>query len=230
MLCVGQVSKPGGFAVYVVNRRPGLAVGTSMADLAADHARALEAEFGRPLDILGISTGGSIALQLAADHPELVSRLLIAAAAYRLGPIGREVQRRTADFASRGQHRRAFQASAPILAESHLGQWLLGGLLWLAAPLAVGRSWDPSNMVDTIEAEDAFDLRDRLGEISAPTLVIGGERDRAYSRELFQEIAERIPNGRLILYEGRGHGGTISDRRLARDVIVFLKAEQPAPR
>ncbi len=42
-----------GFTVYAVNRRPSLGAGTTMADLAAGHARALEAEFGRPVDILG---------------------------------------------------------------------------------------------------------------------------------------------------------------------------------
>jgi hypothetical protein len=47
---------------------------------------------------------------------------------------------------------------------------------------------------------------------------------------LFIESAERIPNGRLILHEGRGHSGTFTDRRFARDVIAFLKARQPAPR
>ena len=177
-----------------------------------------------------MSTGGSVALQLAADHPGLVSRLVVAGSAYRLGPIGREVQRRMADFAARGRHRRALQASVPILVESPLGQRLVGGLLWLAAPLAVGRGWDPSDLIATIEAEDAFDLKDRLGEIRAPTLVIGGERDRAYSRELFVETAERIPDGRLIIYEGRGHGGTFTARRFVRDVIAFLKAGQPAPR
>jgi pimeloyl-ACP methyl ester carboxylesterase len=220
----------GGFTVYAVNRRPGLGVGTTtMADLATDHARALEAEFGRPVDVLGISTGGSVALQLAADHPDVPHRLVVAGSAYRLGPTGQRVQRNVADLAANGAYRRALQAFAPTLAEPPLRQRLIGGLLWLAAPLAVGRSWDPSDLVATIEAEDAFDLGDRLGEITTPTLVIGGERDRFYSRELFIDTAERIPNGRLVIYEGRGHGGTFSDRRFARDVIAFLKAEHPVP-
>jgi hypothetical protein len=46
----------GGFTVYAVNRPSGLEVGTTTtADLATDHARGLEAEFGKPVDILGIS-------------------------------------------------------------------------------------------------------------------------------------------------------------------------------
>ena len=76
-----------------------------------------------------------------------------------------------------------------------------------------------------------FQRVDRRGIQLTPTLVIGGERDRAYSCELLQETAQRIPNGRFVLYEGRGPGGTTCDRRrFAREVIAFLKAEQPAPR
>ena len=85
-------------------------------------------------------------------------------------------------------------------------------------------------MIATIEAEDAFDVGDRLGEISAPTLVIGGGRDRFYPSELFRETSRRIPNARLLIYENRAHGGTFADRRFGRDVIAFLKEEQPAPR
>jgi pimeloyl-ACP methyl ester carboxylesterase len=86
-------------------------------------------------------------------------------------------------------------------------------------------------MIVTVEAEDAFDASERLGEISAPTLVIGGERDASYSRELFAETTRGIPDARLFIYEGRGHGGTVTDRRFARDVTAFLVgAGSSAPR
>ncbi len=65
----------GAFTVYRVGRRVGLEPGTTMADLVNDYAEALEDEFGEPVDVLGISTGGHIALQLAADRPLLVERL-----------------------------------------------------------------------------------------------------------------------------------------------------------
>ena len=83
-----------GRTAYWVTRRPGLAAGVTMADLAADHAVALRAEFGEPVDILGFSTGGSVAQQLAVDHPDVVRRLVLACTAYRLGTAGRATQRR----------------------------------------------------------------------------------------------------------------------------------------
>jgi pimeloyl-ACP methyl ester carboxylesterase len=59
----------GGFAVYNVNRKVGLRPGATMADIAADYAVALGPAFGEPVDVLGISTGGSVAQQFAVDHP-----------------------------------------------------------------------------------------------------------------------------------------------------------------
>jgi pimeloyl-ACP methyl ester carboxylesterase len=79
-------------------------------------------------------------------------------------------------------------------------------------------------MIATVEAEDGFDVSERLEEISAPTLVIGGERDPCYSRELFEQTTRGIPDARLFIYRGRGHGGTVTDRRFARDVTAFLVA------
>jgi pimeloyl-ACP methyl ester carboxylesterase len=219
------------FRVYRINRKVGLAPDTTMADLAGHYATAIEDSFEGAIHILGFSTGGSIAQQFAIDRPELVGRLVLAGTACRLGPVARDAQRREAQLAASGQYRRSLAALAPTITESALGQRLAGAAMWLAAPLGgMGPYWDPSDMIATVEAEDGFDVSDRLGEIRAPTLVIGGERDPCYPRELFEETARGIPDGRLFIYEGRGHGGTVTDRRFARDVKAFLVgAGRPAP-
>jgi pimeloyl-ACP methyl ester carboxylesterase len=220
------------FRVYRLNRKVGLAPGTTMADLASHYATAIEDRFEGAIPILGFSTGGSIAQQFAVDRPELVRRLVLAGTACRLGPVARDGQRRHAQFAAWGQYRRSLAALAPTITGSALGQRLAEAAMWLAAPLGgMGPYWDPSDMIVTVEAEDAFDASERLGEISAPTLVIGGERDASYSRELFEETTRGIPDARLFIYEGRGHGGTVTDRRFARDVTAFLVgAGRSAPR
>jgi len=41
---------------------------------------------------------------------------------------------------------------------------------------------------------------------------------------LFAETTRGIPDARLLIYEGRAHGGTVTDRRFARDVTAFLVA------
>ena len=58
----------------------------------------------------------------------------------------------------------------------------------------------------------------------APTLVIAGARDRAFSPELFRATAAGIPGARLILYPNCGHIGTMLNPRFGRDVAAFLDA------
>lgn len=101
------------FTVYLINRKPGLQPGATMADLAGHYAHALERTFAGPVAIMGISTGGSIAQQLAIDHPQLVDRLVLVATACRLGPAGRRMQRDLARFTMAGRPRRAWAATGP---------------------------------------------------------------------------------------------------------------------
>jgi pimeloyl-ACP methyl ester carboxylesterase len=99
--------------------------------------------------------------------------------------------------------------------------WYRGIILRVASPfVALGAPDDPSDFVRTIEAEDAFDFHDRLGEITAPTLVVAGAEDPGYSPELFARTAHAIPNGRLVLYPGMGHPAR--GPRFARDLLAFL--------
>ncbi|HSP75854.1 MAG TPA: alpha/beta hydrolase [Cryobacterium sp.] len=199
--------------------RPGLDPNASMADIARDYADALRLEFPGPVDVMGTSTGGSIALQLAADHPDVVQRLIVLSAACSLGPNGKKVQRRVAEEVLAGRPRQASREMFSAIGDKPRSR-LAAGMGWLLGRSMFGKA--SPDLITTIRAEDAFDLRDRLGEIEAPTLVIGGDQDGFYTPELFRETAVRIPNGRLILYPGKGHMATISDPRLMADVLEFL--------
>lgn len=205
--------------VWWLNRRAGLPPGTTMADLAGDYAAALRQQFGEPVDVLGVSTGGSVALQLAADHPETVARLVIVSAAYRLGPYGRACQRETARWLRAGSTRRASAAMMSILGAHATTRRFMRILGWLLGPVIFGRAG--TDLLATIDAEDAFDLHDRLAGITAPTLVIGGGRDACYGRELFEQTAALIPGGAALILPRHGHLG-VQNRRIAREVLEFL--------
>ena len=57
--------------------------GYTFNDMAADYAAMIREEFGGPMDVIGVSTGGSIVQHLAADHPDVVRRLVIHSSAHR---------------------------------------------------------------------------------------------------------------------------------------------------
>jgi len=209
------------YTAYSVLRKPGLPPGYTLGDMAGDYAAMIRDEFGGPVDVIGISTGGSIVQHFAADHPDLVRRLVIHSSAYTLSPAARAAQLGAARLASQRRWREAWSTllgfALPPGPLARPQAWLASLLLSLAAPK------DPSDLVITVEAEDRFNFAARLAEISAPTLLVAGDRDPFYSEALFRETAAGVPNARLILYPGMGHPA--SGTQFARDVLAFLREE-----
>jgi pimeloyl-ACP methyl ester carboxylesterase len=206
----------------VLNRRADLPRGMTLAEMAAEYADAIREHFGTPVDVVGTSTGGSIAQQLAADHPDTVRRLVLISAACRLGRVGRESQAHIATALRAGQTRTAFAEIAQDFAPP--------GFRSLAA--SIGRATAPRVLTDaqmqadlaaTLEAEDGFDLAGCAQPIQAHTLIVAGGRDRFYSRDLFEETAALIPHSTLALFRHRGHISVTSDPRARATIAGFLR-------
>jgi pimeloyl-ACP methyl ester carboxylesterase len=209
-------------AVWSIDRRHDLEPGITIAEIAAEYAETIGELFDGPVDIMGISTGGSIALQLAADHPDLVRRLVLVSSAHRLSDRGRDTQREVAALLREGRPRKAAAVFLANTGSTRLNHTVRGWAGLIAHRAVVGHL-DPDLLV-TLDAEDDFDLEERLGAIEAPTLIAGGERDSFYSCELFENTSRRMPNARLSLYPGAGHLGTQGNPRLAREILTFLDA------
>lgn len=209
--------------VFYVNRRPGLPRGMTMTVLAAEHARALREGFDEPVDLLGASTGGSIAQQIAAEHPDVVRRLVLVSTGCRLGPDAKLAQRHIAARVRAGATRQAVAVMAGALPPPAL-RLPAACLGWLLAPGLFSES-GLQDMATTIEAEDAFDLA-QLPTVRAPTLLVGGGRDRFYDRELFEQTARLIPGCVLEMHPERGHITVISDRRAVAQIRGFLNHDQ----
>jgi pimeloyl-ACP methyl ester carboxylesterase len=193
-----------------------------MPDLATRHVRVLAGLFTEPIDLLGISTGGAIALQLAVDHGGFLNRLIIASAASWLGEEGRKKLRNYGDEVGRG--RSGAKILASVLAPRAWG-WLAAPMLWAAHQFERGPR--PDDMLATIDAEVGFDVTTELSRIRAPSLLIAGARDRAFPLALVQATAAGIPGSRLIVYPRAGHLGTMMNRHFGRDVAAFLSNALP---
>ena len=67
-------------------------------------------------------------------------------------------------------------------------------------------------------------LDDHLGEITAPTLVMWGDRDRLVAPSAAAVWAAGIPNATSVTYEGIGHMPMVEiPRRAAADYAAFLR-------
>ncbi len=157
-----------------------------------------------------------MALQLAADHPDVVRRLVVVSAGYRLGDPARAAQLRYVEAAAAGK--RGAQHMAPFKVESAVSARLVAPVMWLLDPLL--RPGDTADMVAFARAEDAFDLGPRLGEITAPTLVIAGDEDPLARRP--HVLAGAIAGARLHVVAG-DHGTTVGSPAFQAAVVDFLR-------
>jgi pimeloyl-ACP methyl ester carboxylesterase len=210
--------------LIVLTRRAGLATGLTMADLAAEYAEALRANLDLPVDVVGTSTGGSIVQQVAADHPDVVGRLVLLSTACRLGPLGRELQSRAARMLRVGRTRQAIALAAGALPPPGL-RTLARGIGWTMAHRLLHDPADVADLAATLEAEDDFDLAACQSPIAAKTLIVAGGRDRFYSTDLFRETAALIPDSDLRLFAHRGHVSVLTDPRARATILGFLTAD-----
>ena len=162
--------------------------------------------------LYGMSMGGKVALEVALTRPHRVRSLILAAT-----NAGRARASRVAapDPVPKDQpflslYSEGFVREHPELVEEHARR-----RAERPRSLAAGRvQW---------RALRGWDVWDRLGEITCPTLVLHGTGDRLTSVRNAERMAEAIPGAELCLLEGAGHAYHL-ERPDAADaaVLAFL--------
>jgi pimeloyl-ACP methyl ester carboxylesterase len=161
-----------------MSRKTGLPEGYTTWDMSEDYATVIRDEFdGGPLDVMGMSYGGLIAQHLAADHPELIRRLVIAMSAYRFSDEGNKLDMRFAELLSEGKRRVALRSLDPMIEGGRIKKSFLKFFMELIGPLMWSKPENPKDLLVEGKAEIMHDSKNRLAEIKAPSLVIGGDND-----------------------------------------------------
>jgi pimeloyl-ACP methyl ester carboxylesterase len=191
------------------------------ADCLAGFVAALGLE--RP-HVCGLSFGGGLALELYRRHPG-VPRSLVLASAYAgwAGSLPPEVVRERVERALR-------EAELPP------EQWVrdsLPGLFTSSAPpelleeaTAIMLDVRPAGMRAMVRGFAEADLRDVLGGIQVPTLLLYGDADRRSPPEaVAAELHRQIPGSRLAVLPGVGHATNMeAPDRFNAQVRGFLRS------
>ncbi|MFJ5260260.1 3-oxoadipate enol-lactonase [Streptomyces sp. NPDC088387] len=195
-----------------------IAPGATVGDLA-DLVLALADHLGlERFAYAGVSLGGAVGLHLAVHHPERVSSLaVICSSAHFNG--SRPWEERAALVRAEG---------LAGLAESANDRWFTAGF---TVPRLVQdhRDADPATYAACCDALGAFDLRDRLPEISARTLLIAGREDPATPPPHLREIADAVAGSALVELPGASH---LAPAQCPEAVLTALRThlDGPAPR
>lgn len=210
------------FTVYMFSRKQKLSQGCTTKDLARDLAVAMDALGIASADVFGVSMGGMIAQHFAIDYPEKVGKLVLAVTSARQNPILVESVEEWVRLAKEGNHT-AFMDSnmRRIYTDNYCrkNQWTI--------PL-VGKLTRPQSYDRFFLQADACLTHDTYGtleKIQAPTLVIGGEEDRCLGGDASREIAVKIPDAQLLMYENQGHGLYEEAKDFNHKVLIFLQGE-----
>ena len=73
------------------------------------------------------------------------------------------------------------------------------------------------------EAEIVFDARDALPRISVPVLLVSGEHDLFFTKQIVDETVALIPHCTLIRYPGKRHMRSIMGGQLVEDVLEYVQ-------
>jgi pimeloyl-ACP methyl ester carboxylesterase len=211
----------GAYTVYVLQRRRGLLTGASTRDLAGEYARLVRAEWG-PVVLMGMSTGGTIAQYLALDHPQLVERLVLMVSGARLSRPGMDICESWCWLAESRQWRRLRAELAAAAMDGHAAQRMARTYVALSDGF-VPSMVDAVDFLTVVDAVMSHDTLPLLPTLEMPALVIGGTDDPFFPEESLAETAAAIPDSRLSVHTGAGHGLPRHDsRRWQHEVLAFL--------
>ncbi len=191
--------------------------------------------------IVGSSMGGFIGADLAIRHPRRVDQLCLVSAAGLSMEYIRSERRRS--WRQRVENLTFFSLawlasrSDVVVRRPRLRQMLLGLVVAhperLPSALLVEQmhsSGKPPGFDDALEAMTRYPIRDRLGEISAPTLIVWGAEDRLVPPEDAGEFEWLIPDAAKVIYPDTGHMLMLErPDRLNADLREFMRARVPPP-
>ena len=214
-----------GYTVWRLARRSGMPAGHSLEDMADDVARVIDEAFGGRVDVVvGLSMGGLIAQFLAARHPDAAGRVVLLSAAAVPTPATVESTRREGEAWGHGRYNEAGAAMfEDVLPGERLG-WLRR---LLGVPMGRMLAKSPTHPADVLVETAAVmdvDARPVLPGITAPVLLIYGEKDTSFAPDAVDETARLIPDCTLIRYSERGHGGAAWDKRTPGHILDFITA------
>lgn len=199
----------------------------SIRMMADDMAGLLDSLKIAKAHLLGVSMGGFIAQDFALRYPQKVDRLILvstSAGGPDHVPMAPEVV--NAMFATDGSPREiarrklALAYSEAFMATNEVEHLIE---LRLADP-------QPSHaFIAQATAGAAFNLSDQVHQIEAPCLIMAATGDRIVPVANAHNLAKKIPNSRLKIYEGYGHQFFVEiPEAFNREVIDFLTSASPA--
>jgi len=195
--------------------RPGWNGRRPPTDLAGNVRAALECldDCGvRRATVAGHSLGAAVAAWLAAEHPERVHALVLAAPAANVNSLNRLDQLLAAPVIGPLVSAGMLASGGAALSSPPVRQRLVAGLgveegylRELGRALLRPRAWRAFASEQRMLVRQLPALERRLGDITAPTVVVSGGADRIVAPSACRALAAQIRGAELVALQGATH-------------------------
>lgn len=201
---------------------------TCTIEQMADDVEALRQHLGLgKVHVLGNSFGGMWAQTFALRHPESVDKLMLVTTSPSYGFY----ELAKAEAAKKGTPEQI--AAVPELFEGRVSTDEQLGPWWRTVNPLYYHTWDDKYATGMERGKPnaslmsymwknvmpSFDVRSQLGEITAPTLVMGGRHDWVTPYPESELIAASIPNSELVIFEESAHLPFVEEQDLFTAVV-----------
>lgn len=211
------------FRVYLFSRKNVLEEGYTTKDMARDQKQVLDSLGIKKFYLLGVSEGGMIAQHLAIDYPESVEKLVIGVSSSRCNELINQNVHQWMDFAKADAYKALMidtcekTYSPKTLKKYRLLYPLIG---------KIGKPEDFSRFLIQANACLTHNTYEELEKIKCPTLIIGGKIDKVLGVDASVEMAEKIKESKLKIYEELGHGAFDEGGvKFQRQIVDFLSED-----
>ncbi len=152
--------------------------------------------------LAGYSMGGYVALEIMRLAPRRVERLALISTSARGAAPGEEGSRAAErKLVEAGDFQRLIEGARDGVHPARQDDLFTNRMRMLSAEMAGSEA-----ILNRFKAAfGRIDSRPFLGTISCPTLVLCGAEDRICPPHLSRELADAIPNARLVVVERCGH-------------------------
>lgn len=191
------------YTVYMFSRKNVLPDKYSSRKMAEDTKKAMDILNIEKTDVWAVSQGGTIAQYLAIDYPERVNKLLLTVTYSKPNSIIDSAVGSWIKYANANNYAAIFTDTAEkSYSENYLKKYRK--LYPILSRFGKPKNYD--RFITMAEACLVHDSYDELDKIKCPTLIIGGSDDKIVGVQASYEMAERIRNSQIFIYDGLGHG------------------------
>jgi len=207
------------FKVYVFSRKNNLEEGCTCRDMAHDLKLAMDMLGIEKANVLGVSQGGMIAEALAIDYPQKVERLILTVTIGRQNDCIQNVVNSWIKLARQNKFGEVMKdVTVRMYTEEYVQKY--GFIVPILGLYPTPKN--PERFIIMATACIIHDMYDELEKIKAPTLVIGGGKDRTVGPDAAKELADKIKGSELLMYPEYGHGLYDQAKDFKQKVYDFL--------